>query len=379
MYKETRIEREKLYELVWSKPMTEVAKKYEVSDKSIAKICNKLNVPVPGVGYWRKIEVGEKVEKRKLPDVPPDFQTYHIIRKNEPDYELVISEEAKRMIDFENDLANKIVVPKKRGLLHSLIKRTELSLKLIHTRSNILASREEEGIFKISVSKTELSRYLRILNTLVKELEKRKWLVYIDKGLIKTKIFGQDIGFVLKEKLKRVELPQKPNSYFKDYDHRPTGVLVLSIEDLYVDHKLRKNFTDNLLGKVEDKLNEFIVAIIITSQALNAQSTYRDEQHKIWKDKQRKREELSKQIKKEEEKVKDLFSNIEQFHKAKIIREYAELIKQKSMDDSLNDQEKKEKQEYIKWALEQADRVDPLVRSPESILDLKEKVRGILR
>ena len=70
MHKEYRIERKQLYELVWSKPMTEVAKEYSVSDKAIAKICDKLNVPVPGVGHWRKIEVGEEPIKNKHLDIP---------------------------------------------------------------------------------------------------------------------------------------------------------------------------------------------------------------------------------------------------------------------------------------------------------------------
>lgn len=378
MYKEYRIEREQLYDLVWSKPMTEVAKQYEVSDRTLAKICDKLNVPYPGVGYWRKIEVGETPAKQKLPDVPPNFQTYHTISKDLPDYELVISGEAQIQIDHENDPVNKIVVPRNRGMLHLLIKRTEMSLKLMHTRSNILTSREEEGIFKISVSKAELSRALRILNTLVKELEKRKFLVYIDKGMLKVKIFGQGIGFALREKLKKIELPQKPGSYYyRDYDHRPTGILILSIEDLYMEHRMRKNFTDNLSVKVEDKLNEFIVALILISQELIAQSKHRDEQHKIWEEKQRKKEELLERIKKEEDKVAELNKNIELFHKATIIREYAEILKHKSLDESLAEEERKEQEEYIHWALEQADRLDPLVKSPESILDLKEKVSGI--
>ena len=103
MYKETKIERNQLYELVWSKPMTEVAKEYEVSDRALTKICDKLNVPYPGLGYWRKIEVGEHPPRQKLPDVPPNFRTSHIISKDIPDYELVISEEAQRMIEYEND------------------------------------------------------------------------------------------------------------------------------------------------------------------------------------------------------------------------------------------------------------------------------------
>jgi hypothetical protein len=378
MHKEYRIERNQLYELVWSKPLTEVAKEYDVSDKSIAKICEKLNVPVPGLGYWRKIEVGEEIPKRNLPDIPPNAPTYHIISKKEPNYELVISEEAQKQIDYENDPANKIIVPGKRGFLHLLLKKTEISLKLLHTRSNILVSRAEEGIFKISVSKSEFNRAFRILNTLVRELENRKFPVYIDKGLIKVKIFGQEIGFSLKEKNRRIELPQKPGSFYKDYDFLPTGILILSIENVDVDHSIRKNFSDNYSGKVEAKLNEFMIALLVCSQAMIAEKKYRDEQHKIYQEKQRKRDELREQIKMEEKKVSELYQNIELFHKAQIIREYVELLRQKNMNASLSVDERKEQEDYERWALEQADRVDPLVKSPPSILDLKEKVSGFL-
>ena len=374
MHKEYRIERNQLYELVWSKPLTEVAKEYSVSDKAIAKICDKLNVPVPGVGYWRKIEVGEDLPKQKLPDVPPNFQTYHIISKHIHDYELVISEEAQKRIDYENELVNKIVVPGKRGFLHLLLKKTEISLKLLHTRSNILVSREAEGIFNITVSKSEMNRAFRILNALVRELEQRKFPVYIDRGLIKVKIFGQEIGFSLKEKNRRIELPQKPGSYYKEYDSLPTGILILSIENVNVDHTIRKNFTDNYAGKVEAKLNEFMIALLVCSQAMNAEEKYRDEQHRIWEEKKRKRDELLGKIKIEEKKAADLFKDIELFHKAQIIREYVETLKQRAT--LLGEEQKKEAEEYIQWALEQADRLDPLVKSPESILDLKEKVSG---
>jgi len=62
-YTDYKITRDDLYEKVWTKPMVEIAKEYEVSDKAIAKICDKLNVPVPGVGYWQKLEAGEKLER----------------------------------------------------------------------------------------------------------------------------------------------------------------------------------------------------------------------------------------------------------------------------------------------------------------------------
>ncbi len=48
------ITRDQLYEAIWSKPTTAVAKDFEISDVAVAKICKKLDVPKPKLGYWTK-------------------------------------------------------------------------------------------------------------------------------------------------------------------------------------------------------------------------------------------------------------------------------------------------------------------------------------
>lgn len=44
--------RQELYDLVWSAPMSVVAKKIGISDKSIATRCQRHRVPTPSRGYW---------------------------------------------------------------------------------------------------------------------------------------------------------------------------------------------------------------------------------------------------------------------------------------------------------------------------------------
>ena len=39
------IDRDDLYELIWSKPAVEVAKQFGISDVAVGKICKKLNIP----------------------------------------------------------------------------------------------------------------------------------------------------------------------------------------------------------------------------------------------------------------------------------------------------------------------------------------------
>jgi hypothetical protein len=66
-----RYDREKLYEKVWTMPVRLAAREYGVSDVAIAKTCRKLNIPVPGRGYWAKRAANRPVEPRPpLPELP---------------------------------------------------------------------------------------------------------------------------------------------------------------------------------------------------------------------------------------------------------------------------------------------------------------------
>lgn len=60
--------RKELYEKVWSKPMVQLAKEFNLSDVGLAKICRKYKIPGPGLGYWATKECGKQVEVLPLPD-----------------------------------------------------------------------------------------------------------------------------------------------------------------------------------------------------------------------------------------------------------------------------------------------------------------------
>lgn len=61
------LSREDLYELVWSKPMMELAKDFGISDVALAKRCRRLGIPVPGRGYWARVDAGQIPYRPKLP------------------------------------------------------------------------------------------------------------------------------------------------------------------------------------------------------------------------------------------------------------------------------------------------------------------------
>lgn len=63
-------DREKLYEEVWSMPISRFADKYGVSAVTVRRRCRQLHVPVPALGHWRRLETGLPVQQRPpLPNI----------------------------------------------------------------------------------------------------------------------------------------------------------------------------------------------------------------------------------------------------------------------------------------------------------------------
>lgn len=69
--------RQEMYDLVWSKPMTQLAAEFGLSDVGLRKICKAAKVPTPGIGYWAKLANGKKVTQAELPTLYP-FQSQFV-------------------------------------------------------------------------------------------------------------------------------------------------------------------------------------------------------------------------------------------------------------------------------------------------------------
>ena len=69
--------RKELYQRVWSKPLSAVAKEVDLSSNALAKICNRLLVPYPSRGHWAKVNVGKSSARPPLP-AAPELQTQRV-------------------------------------------------------------------------------------------------------------------------------------------------------------------------------------------------------------------------------------------------------------------------------------------------------------
>lgn len=164
--------REDLYELVWSKPMVELAKDFGLSDAAVAKRCRKLGVPVPGRGYWARVDAGQTPRQTPLRKRADQNSDYYALtfdspredrtesdRRPEPTEQKALRERIQEMeLGFESNLRS----------ASAAIKRTAVHLKR-PWRQEILWDRGEKAgpIIRIEVSETVVDRALLVCERLL--------------------------------------------------------------------------------------------------------------------------------------------------------------------------------------------------------------------
>jgi AcrR family transcriptional regulator len=66
----TMLTRKDLYERVWSRPLSAVARDLSLSSNGLSKICDRLLIPYPGRGHWSKAAAGRAPDRPPLPPPP---------------------------------------------------------------------------------------------------------------------------------------------------------------------------------------------------------------------------------------------------------------------------------------------------------------------
>lgn len=382
--KEFRIERETLYNEVWTEPITKLSPKYGISDVGLIKICKKLGIPMPGRGHWAK----------KRPPQRPPLPAKHsgpsyVIHRVTEQQEIIKSmpkedpEEITALIAHENDPKNKVTVAERLFNPHPFVQETKLALeeqkadkygRLYHNKAKYL---------NLNVTKTSLPRSLRIMDALIKALEKRQMKVTMAKEGTTVTVMGQSIAIKLEEptRQRQRELTPKEQQALREggyvYDRHvfdPSGQLILRIDEWIV--APRKEWKDGKTTKIEDCLNEFIIGLIRMSHRKKLRQIA-DEQARMERLKwENERHEKLRIIDEEKKKLKGLEQEIELWQKSRQIRAYVEAVRQWGIEKRGTIDPESKLAQWIEWATIHADRFDPLTDSPPHILDEEPKLRG---
>jgi hypothetical protein len=365
MEKQT-LTRQELYELVWSTPLTTLAKRFSITDMGLRKICIKMNIPLPKVGHWAKVKYNYPVEKRKLPKNNSWKNEIQLkkIKEGETKFPGILSkynELEKKIIKKEG---NSLIVPEQLVNPHPFI----VASKEYYTNKKIKWGTKEydrliNDTISLEVSSDLVERALRIMDTLIKVMESRGHKFMIQDRSTILVIQGEEIKIRIREKYTRI--PKPTNYSWQEYDHIPSGILIFCVHE-------RHNRVDWLEGKVplEKQLPRIIAKLEIKGEEMKK---YRIDCEKHWAE-EKERERIAELGRKRKEKefsdVKNLFIKCKQWHEAQVLRNYLNESESFSMQ---NNKMTKKFKKWLEWARKKADWYDPFILRRDKYLNEDDK------
>lgn len=366
------LSREELYERVWSEPMRTLAGRFHLSDVGLKKICTRHRIPVPPRGYWRRLETGQSPRRIALPNLANAAQIQIRVKSKEAKVDLddalgdswKLAEETADPIIVSDVLerphratrAMKSALggqkPDKYGAIHSTV--TDAFLARMHPASK--------------------DRVLRIADAFAKACESRGFELRPGKpgsrlaGQLCVVIEGEDFEVSIDERMRQEpyrmtdeEIARRKRGgyvYTPAYQYVPTGELTIKIGPAF-GSGLQHSWADSRSRKVEERLGDVILGMrkLAVWRAAERERRRRKEE-RLAREKQR-RAELRAQIEAERQAIDRLEKDAHSWRRAEEIRAFVAARSKVTQSD----------ESWVTWALEQADRIDPLRQSPPSILD----------
>jgi len=370
--------RDELYAEIWEAPAIKVAAKYGISSVMLGKVCRKLQIPLPGRGYWAKKEFGKPVNKIPLPEAE-NLPIVHRFKEMGSDNAQVpapepepTDQEYQRILQVES----RIVIADPAAARHKLVTATAKSLRSAKpdNRGIVQASRNED-VLDIRVSKNSIDRALNIMNAIIVLLESEKFTAAVksERHRATAHVFGHHVPFSIVEKTRQMGHKEVTRYSYThtETEYLPSGDLEFRAADEYYGDKTVR---DRKTQKLENLISKCVGAILreARDRAISAEKRRLEEIEE--RKRAQERATLAEQIAEEEKKVKDLDSWVNGWSRAQEMRDFISALAKMWENRGYDLSPESEKGQRILWMKQQADRLDPLIENPKSILDRRQEL-----
>lgn len=381
-------DRETLYKEVWAMPVTEVAKRYHVSDVAIHKVCKSLDIPTPPPGYWAKLRAGKPVKSLPLP--PGDKKTKLGIETTISHWEdnkenstllTFLTEEERQMV---LNVAAQILMPQEHvRMLPEILahqkrlaeweKRKRQQEREFGTNWN-RRKKEVPPPFAEGISAEQQPRVLRLIDALFKAMKPLGWELTSDLKFAMgqeavTLTFSEAADRVphiptKEENLKLLKYEEERKKYswaskpqIRKYDAIYNGRLSVSINGA-------KTFRDCRSYVLEDRLGDIMLAIYEEAERLKQARLAREEAERQRQEQERKREEFRRRYNTEVDRTQALVNCAADYETACRIRSYVSAMERAQPDQDFS--------EWASWARSKADWYDPTIAKEDELFGKRE-------
>jgi hypothetical protein len=327
--------RREFYELVWSKPMTHLAKDLGVSDVALHKVCRKHAIPNPPAGWWAKKAAGKKVQQIMLPEKAGDDRAGVITIRPVAvaAWQALAAESAQKITArTEGDAAPVLSKPSAK------VRATLAALRQAKPNFQGLIEIKEPGLIQCSVAKNSIPRLANILPQLEAMAKIQGFSLTDDDKPCRFTNGDQSVTFMVDETFRREkheptqkekaalaawERRRKANNWRyldndpyprpPDWDYSPTGELSIELETIWSYHHSmpRRSFKDGKRQRVEDMAAKVAIGIVVIAEAKAARQRDEEERARAQEIRRREREREEHRKRIEDQRNAELMALIE--------------------------------------------------------------------
>lgn len=372
--------------------MIKLAEEFGISGRGLAKLCERLRVPVPPRGYWRKFSLGQSIKKTSLPNV--EFTRYdqwknkttlddlerrrkavkeHSEIFNNPDIEIKdknIHEIASKTLHAEQTRKTMMIVSE-QDISSPMVKKFLLSQT---ENKNTRPSNKYSGNLAIDVTDSCTLRAGLLMESLLQGFKERRWNFSIEKVEASphvrmfVNLFGQRIYFAIIEPFtnKRFPLTEKERKAYEEDHHygrvpkyryipTATGRLLLSIND---GKRVYQSWEDRGKQLIEASIQEIMLGFIyVAIQSSNETILALEREQRLKLEQARKlEEERLKRL--DAKRYEKLIAGSEAYSQMEKIQNYVEYVKNQAQNQAADPDSEISK--WVEWAQSKINDLNPL-------------------
>jgi hypothetical protein len=374
--KEVRMNRQELYDLIWSEPVKEIAPRFGISDVALSKLCQKHEIPQPPRGHWAKVAAGKKVARVPLP--PRGLGIRDIVRPGRHDhwayYETpndllkldlgqapTFAEPVEDMIERVRRMVGKISVPRDLSRAHANI-RTLLEQDDVR-RAEYLSKSYRSAMYAPLFDSPFEKRRLRFMNALMFALARLGC-----KPTLSRKKDPNEIELKVGHQFLSITVDEPGYSRFswrseKDLTKSATSTLRVSL-GVRTD-AIQTEWQDKNDDRVENYVSEIVVAALAGGEIIYRQREVGHHERlvarkaQLIEEEKRAREERARKERERQEaerqaRIDKLVGDAARHRQANDIRAYVSAVRTTIAVS------REQLDRWTDWALKQADELDPL-------------------
>ncbi len=354
-----RFTRQAFHDLVWTKPMVQLAKEFAISDVALHKICRKHAIPTPPVGWWAKQAAGKAVKRTPLSKVKNEAEI--VIASADltsTDAALAEVREKARILASSGEVRS-------AAAMHPVIRGTLAALRKAKPSDHGLVSVEGAEVIRCTVSPAAVDRLADFLPKLLGAAAVQGFEIEIaDKGA-RFKSAEETITVSIIETIDRT--PHAPTeaelakvaawerkrdtarhrdswSFILNYDrpripewdYVPTGKIGLEFEQVWTRSRVapRRAFRDGKTQTLEAMVSDIAVGLAVLAAAKAQVRLEQDARQRTWQTEQDRREQAARLAFIEERRAKALDAILVDMESLDRLRRLIRVLREEQVDST---------------------------------------------